>query len=84
MKKFVGPYTQTKLVDDLIAFERKVFNSKNSFIVWEQHRLWHATTMYNSSFETKEAAMEALDTTIVERGYTILTQDQCDKYSILL
>jgi hypothetical protein len=84
MKEFVGPYTQTTfLARNHNIFERKVLNRKNSFLIWKQNNFWRAATN-RSFFETKEAAMEALDAVIIERGYTILTQEQWNKYSILL
>ena len=48
---------------------------------WYRHRAVPAIPM--AVYDTMEQAMTALDQELIEHGYTLLTQEQFDKYKLL-
>lgn len=91
MKKLLSPYI--KVLDDTLqtVYVRRTFGGA-FYHVWHNKRYsgWkNEFSHYGSAdnpimYSSEQLAMEALDKELISRGWEFLTQEEYDKYQILI
>lgn len=79
-RKYVSPYIHNKryiVGDPNYDGFYKIYKCVGT----EDHQWYH--NLSGGYFPTKELAKESLDQSLIEEGYTLLTQEQFDKFTIL-
>ena len=87
MNKYLSPYIEAKAKSSLghTYFDRYALDTGDLlyFVVGSSNGWWCSHPGNMLQHKSKQAAIDALDEYLISQGYTLLTQEQYDKLSIL-
>jgi len=88
-EKYLSPYKRIILIPAMNWYEqayiRHYIGGSGGFMVWKSYNGIDWRRVLNpSSFHSLDAAKEHLDKELIEKGYIFLTDEQFEKYQLLL